>query len=155
MLYFLKWCKGFSISNSYSVKSLCSNLSSVHSEKIEVHFENEFQSEEVIDDFISDYINEKRNTRKNISDNIKNLTEDFLNDIMRNCNKNNSHIDYSKTNTFTLSENNDITLRLKKDLNGPTTIISPNNDSNENDDEEDDKWSFIFFLFINFFSISW
>ena len=26
----------FSISNSYSVKSLCSNLSSVHSEKIEV-----------------------------------------------------------------------------------------------------------------------
>ena len=138
----------FSIDNSNEVKSLLSDLSSTHSEKIKIIFENNLDDEELMNDFYSNVFETKRNERIIFDDNIKFISEDFLEDVMKDVSKKNSFndndtkLDSVNLRTPTVSIGfNESALKLKNDLKGDATDLNPDNYTvtDKNDTERSNK----------------
>lgn len=138
----------FSIDNSNEVKSLLSDLSSTHSEKIKIIFENNLDDEELMNDFYSNVFETKRNERIIFDDNIKFMSEDFLEDVMKDVSKKNSLMDNDtkldsvnlRTPTVSIGFN-ESALKLKNDLKGDATDLNPDNYTvtDKNDTERSNK----------------
>ena len=138
----------FSIDNSNEVKSLLSDLSSTHSEKIKIIFENNLDDEELMNDFYSNIFETKRNERIIFDDNIKFMSEDFLEDVMKDVSKKNSLMDNDtkldsvnlRTPTVSIGFN-ESALKLKNDLKGDATDLNPDNYTvtEKNDTERSNK----------------
>ena len=138
----------FSIDNSNEVKSLLSDLSSTHSEKIKIIFENNLDDEELMNDFYSNIFETKRNERIIFDDNIKFMSEDFLEDVMKDVSKKNSLMDNDtkldsvnlRTPTVSIGFN-ESALKLKNDLKGDATDLNPDNYTvtDKNDTERSNK----------------
>ena len=138
----------FSIDNSNEVKSLLSDLSSTHSEKIKIIFENNVNDEELMDEFYSNVFDKNRNERILLDDNIKFISEDFLEDVMKDVSKKNSFndndtkLDSVNLRTPTVSIGfNESALKLKNDLKGDATDLNPDNYTvtDKNDTERSNK----------------
>ena len=138
----------FSIDNSNEVKSLLSDLSSTHSEKIKIIFENNVNDEELMDEFYSNVFDKNRNERILLDDNIKFISEDFLEDVMKDVSKKNSLMDNDtkldsvnlRTPTVSIGFN-ESALKLKNDLKGDATDLNPDNYTvtDKNDTERSNK----------------
>ena len=138
----------FSIDNSNEVKSLLSDLSSTHSEKIKIIFENNLDDEELMNDFYSNVFDKNRNERILLDDNIKFISEDFLEDVMKDVSKKNSLMDNDtkldsvnlRTPTVSIGFN-ESALKLKNDLKGDATDLNPDNYTvtDKNDTERSNK----------------
>ena len=138
----------FSIDNSNEVKSLLSDLSSTHSEKIPIIFEDNLNDDELMNEFYSNIFEKKRNERILLDENIKFMSEDFLEDIMKDVSKKNSFNDNDtklesvnvRTPTISIGFN-ESTLKLKNDLKGDATDLNPNNYTvtDKNDTERSNK----------------
>ena len=138
----------FSIDNSNEVKSLLSDLSSTHSEKIKIIFENNVNDEELMDEFYSNVFEKNRNERILLDDNIKFISEDFLEDVMKDVSKKNSLMDNDtkldsvnlRTPTVSIGFN-ESALKLKNDLKGDATDLNPDNYTvtDKNDTERSNK----------------
>ena len=138
----------FSIDNSNEVTSLLSDLSSTHSEKIKIIFENNVNDEELMDEFYSNVFDKNRNERILLDDNIKFISEDFLEDVMKDVSKKNSFndndtkLDSVNLRTPTVSIGfNESALKLKNDLKGDATDLNPDNYTvtDKNDTERSNK----------------
>ena len=146
-----------SLSNSDEISSLLDNLSNAHSDDIEYNFLNDLDRDgEQYTEFIKKTFDEKREKKHLIPDDIKETSSNFLKDLIKNLNKNNGVGDKdnktipTKYGTFnnaniiktpTISGGDmDAALKLKKDLKGETTIISPDNYTIDNEiDKTDEK----------------
>ena len=138
----------FSIDNSNEVKSLLSDLSSTHSEKIPIIFEDNLNDDELMNEFYSNIFEKKRNERILLDENIKFMSEDFLEDIMKDVSKKNSFndndtkLESANVRTPTISIGfNESTLKLKNDLKGDATDLNPDNYTvtDKNDTERSNK----------------
>ena len=138
----------FSIDNSNEVKSLLSDLSSTHSEKIPIIFEDNLNDDELMNEFYSNIFEKKRNERILLDENIKFMSEDFLEDIMKDVSKKNSFndndtkLDSVNLRTPTVSIGfNESALKLKNDLKGDATDLNPDNYTvtDKNDTERSNK----------------
>jgi hypothetical protein len=146
-----------SLSNSEEISSLLDNLSNAHSDEIEYNFLNDLDRDgEQYTEFVKKTFDEKREKKHLIPDDIKETSSNFLKDLIKNLNKNNGVGDKdnktipTKYGTFnnaniiktpTISGGDmDAALKLKKDLKGETTIISPDNYTIDNEiDKTDEK----------------
>lgn len=142
----------FSIENSDDVKSLLSDLSSTHSEKIQIIFENNLNDEENLDNFIEDEIVKKRDARKKFPEEMKVLSQNFMDELMKDYeSKKNSKAEkedndtklgtyinaYTKTPTASAGFN-ESTIRLKNDLKGDATYLNPDNYTVTNENDRND-----------------
>ena len=142
----------FSFEDSNDVKSLLSNISSTHSEKIPIVFENNLDDEEYLDNFIEDEFAKKREARKQFPEQVKKMSEKFMEELMihyeskKNSNAGKEDND-TKLGTFlnpltktpTASAGfNESTLRLKNDLKGDPINVNPDNYTVTNENEKND-----------------
>jgi len=142
-----------SLSNSEEISSLLDNLSNAHSDEIEYNFINDLDNEgEQYTEFIKKTFDEKREKKHIIPDDIKETSSNFLKDLIKNLNKDRSNNNTGEKDNKTIPTkygtfNNanliktptisggemDAALKLKKDLKGETTIISPDNYTIDNE----------------------
>ena len=146
-----------SLSNSEEISSLLDNLSNAHSDEIEYNFLNDLDRDgEQYTEFVKKTFDEKREKKHIIPDDIKETSSNFLKDLIKNLNKNNgvgdkdnktiptkygtfNNANFIKTPTISGGDM-DAALKLKKDLKGETTIISPDNYTIDNEiDKTDEK----------------
>ena len=142
-----------SVSNSEEISSLLDNLSNAHLDEIEYNFINDLDRDgEQYTEFIKKTFDEKREKKHIIPDDVREISSNFLKDLIKNLNKDRSNNNTgekdnktipTKYGTFynagglktpTISGGEmDAALKLKKDLKGETTIISPDNYTIDNE----------------------
>jgi hypothetical protein len=141
-----------SFSNSSEISSLLSNLSIAHSDEIEYNFINDLDKDgEQYTEFVKKTFDEKREKKHLIPDDVKEISSNFLKNLIKKTHKerppsNNGTGDKdnktipTKYGTFNLIKTPtisggeiDAALKLKKDLKGETTIISPDNYTIDNE----------------------
>lgn len=142
-----------SLSNSEEISSLLDNLSNAHSDEIEYNFINDLDKDgEQYTEFIKKTFDEKREKKHIIPDDVRETSSNFLKDLIKNLNKERSNNNTGEKDNKTIPTkygtfNNagiiktptisggdmDAALKLKKDLKGETTIISPDNYTIDNE----------------------